>query len=175
MIMNTFFKLAALLVVAAWVGVAPFPGAREVLAHPADAGLNPPPDSATASSRLSTNTTEVIRLAEAAADEKLILAYIESAQTPFELSAEGIIYLKDLGIDESTITAMLRHDTTLRERGLPPGVAPPDINQLTSDQKLAAPTTNAPATAGEPVYVTNAPPEVAPFYEPLEPYGSWVE
>jgi len=173
--MNTFFKLAALLVVAAWVGVAPFPGAREVLAHPADAGLNPPPDSATASSRLSTNTTEVIRLAEAAADEKLILAYIESAQTPFELSAEGIIYLKDLGIDESILTAMLRHDTTLRERGPQPGAAPPVTNQLNSVPTLLSPATNAAATAGEPVYVTNAPPDVVPFYEPLEPYGTWVE
>src|SRR6266567_8602707 len=98
MVMKTVFKLAPRLVVAVWMGVAFFSGASKVMAAPAEPDLNPPADSATASSRLSTNATEVIRLAESGLDEKLILAYVESAQTSFELSAEEIIYLKDLGI-----------------------------------------------------------------------------
>ena len=63
--------------------------------------------------RLSTNANEVIRLAETGVEEEVILAYIENSQSPFALSAEDIIYLKDLGIAAPVIAAMLAsgHDT----------------------------------------------------------------
>src|ERR1051325_6726593 len=122
--MKRFLEWGRCWIVAACTCVACFSGASIAVAADADAVGGPPPDSASAASRLSTNVTEVIRLAESGSDEKLILAYVESTPTLFELSAEGIIYLKDLGIDGSIITAMLHHDTTLREHSLRPGDAP---------------------------------------------------
>src|SRR5262245_54749006 len=47
---------------------------------------------------LTVGTAEVIRLAEAGSGDDVVLAYIRNSQLPFSLSADHILYLKDLGI-----------------------------------------------------------------------------
>jgi hypothetical protein len=124
-----------------------------------------PPAPGPRPSHLSTNVLDVLHLAESGVEEPVILAYVDNSQTPFDLSSEDIIYLRDIGISPQIVSAMLRQDNVLRER-LPQSTVP--------NEPLPSPVTNAPP-ASEPVYVTNAPPQVAYFYDSLAPYGTWVD
>jgi len=76
-----------------------------------------------------------------------------------------VLYLRDVGLSSAVVTAMLNHDTTLRNQGPPDSnVAPPPA------QEPAPPEPEAP-----PVYATTPPPEVNYFYNDLSPYGTWVQ
>jgi hypothetical protein len=59
--------------------------------------------------RLSPWTSEVVKLAESGIEEHVILSFIENSGT-FNLGAEQIIYLNDLGLSGVIVAAMLRHD-----------------------------------------------------------------
>src|SRR6266403_5801947 len=63
---------------------------------------------------LTPGAAEVIRLAESGSGDDVVLAYIRNSQAAFNLSADHILYLKDLGLSSAVLTAMLAHDTTLR-------------------------------------------------------------
>ena len=154
---------------------------------PASLGQAPPPVSVaqTASApteAISPGAQEVLRLAESGVGEEVITAYIDTARVPFAVDAADIIYLNDLGISTDLITAMLRHDTALREQGV---VAAPQANPYSAaqpqpqyqpqrpPQPVVIP--DAPTVPAAPVYVSNAPQEVTYFYDSLAPYGTWVE
>jgi len=103
---------------------------------------------------------EVIKLAQAGVGESVIQSYIANSGTPFNLDSDQIIYLRDLGLSDATVNAMLQRDQTL---GAPAPVAttPPPQPQ----------TVTAPA---------NPPPQDLPadetyFYDSLSPYGNWVD
>jgi len=117
----------------------------------------------------------------------VVLAYIQNSQVPFSLSADNVLYLKDVGLSPQVTSAMLSHDSTLRNQpqqyaptapapAVPPGTAPSTYQW----QSPAAPTAPAPAeppppaTAPPPAYVTSAPADVSYFYNDLSPYGTWV-
>jgi len=99
---------------------------------------------------------QVVRLAQAGVDESVILAYINNSSSPFNLTSGEIIYLKDLGLPDDAVQAMMQRD-----------------------QQLGAPATAAPETASDTNAVeTSAPPaEVTQnyFYDTLSPYGDWVD
>src|SRR5258706_1701845 len=124
---------------------------------------------------LSPTVREVLRLSESGVGDQVVLAYIQNAQTSFSLSADHILYLRDLGLSPEVTTAMLNHD-----RGLPvqmsattpqPGVPqPPRAPQPEPEVPPSEPVT-APLT---PAYVGNPPTEVNYFYNDLSPYGEWV-
>ncbi len=133
----------------------------------------------TVAAELSANSREVVRLAQSGVEEEVLLAYVESVSSPFSVSADDIIFLKDLGISGTVISEMLRHDTSLREQAGPPATTA-GTNQFVYDQKLFPGSTKPPEAAltpaiPTPVYVTNAPAPVVTFYEPLQPYGNWIE
>lgn len=62
--------------------------------------------------RLSPWTTEVVKLAESGIETDVILAFIENSGT-FNLGADQIVYLNDLGLSGEIVNAMLRHDREL--------------------------------------------------------------
>lgn len=124
---------------------------------------DPPP----APVQLPPNVLQVIRLAESGIERPVLLAYIETARTPFLLTADEIIYLKDIGIDAELVTGMLNRDAVLRAEKL-------EVDAATAPQGVATPRPMA-TDVPPPVYVTNAPPQVAYFYSALEPYGAWIE
>jgi Family of unknown function (DUF6600) len=151
------------------------PGSNQTLLSGAEPELDSPAETASSLGLASDNLGEVMRLLEAGVEEPVVLAYIESCRTPFQLSAEDVIHLKDLGVSSGVITALLHQDTVLRDQQLQVGAASSATNQFVYDQKLYPASTDvAPAAFPEPVYVTNAPTEVANFYSPLDPYGSWI-
>ena len=98
---------------------------------------------------------QVVRLAQSGVDESVILAYINNSSTPFNLTPDQIIYLKDLGLPNDAVTAMIQRD-----------------------QQLGATETPAPApqTAAQPD-TSEQPAEVTQnyFYDTLSPYGNWVD
>jgi hypothetical protein len=122
---------------------------------------------------------EVIKLVQAGVSEEVIFAFIERHQGKFNLGADQIVYLNDLGVASAVITAMLKHDgsdTALADVATAP--APNVQTQIVSNvpQNQAQPV--YPAEQAAPQVQTVAPPptstEVTYFYDALAPYGSWV-
>ena len=107
-------------------------------------------------SDLSPGLAQVVKLAEANVGDDVILAYLKNSGEATVPTADEILYLKDLGVSDAVITALLQSPT--------PSTVPPP-----------AP---APVTP-PPVQVVTAPPTetvtTAYFEEQLSPYGSWVE
>lgn len=121
--------------------------------------------------RVSQAMNEVIRLAQAGVDESVILTYVTNSTATFLLGAEEIVYLHDIGVPGSVVTAMMQRDQMLRTAYANAAGAAPVVQ------------TNEPAVAVAPSYVnapqsTAAPTEVVSedyFDETLSPYGTWIE
>jgi hypothetical protein len=62
--------------------------------------------------RISPWANEILRLAKAGIEERVMLSFIENSGT-FNLGAEQIIQLSAAGVSGEVITAMLQHDTEL--------------------------------------------------------------
>lgn len=140
---------------------------------------------------------EVIHLAEANTSEDVIIAYVQNSPASFNLSADQILYLRDIGITSPVITAMLSRDAALKNQpqtysynqslyppstsaSNPPPVAPEPAAAAptpTAEAPADAPPATVPATApaAAPVYVTSPPQEVNYFYNDLAPYGTWIQ
>jgi hypothetical protein len=148
---------------------APVPGAPEQAQPAAPVNLSP-------------GAAEVVRLAGSGVGDDVVLAYIQNSQAAFALSADDVLYLKDIGLSPQVTSAMLSHDSALR--GQPQQYAPaaqPGAAPLTYQwQTPAAPAPAAPEmpppqiAAPPPAYVTSAPADVSYFYNDLSPYGTWV-
>ena len=135
----------------------------------------------------SPGANEVIRLSEAGTTEDVIVAYIQRSTAPFNLSADQIVYLKDIGLSSTAITDMLNRDRDLQAQGQaynydqrlypsanPSAVAPQPVSAPPPEVAPAPPTPAAVETP-PPVYVSSPPPEVNYFYDDLSPYGTWVQ
>jgi hypothetical protein len=107
---------------------------------------------------------DVLRLAESGVGDDVVLAYIQNAQAMFNLGADDVLYLRNLGVSSVVITAMLNHDTTLRNQPPEnPNSVPPAPGQEPVPQEEP------------PVYSSAPPADVNYFYNDLAPYGTWVE
>lgn len=98
---------------------------------------------------------ELVRLVQAGVDQSVILTYIENSLRFFNLDADRIIYLADLGTPSEIIEAAMEHDKQLLQEGISPAASP---------------------SAEETEAMTNPPPEVTEdyLYDTLSPYGTWV-
>jgi hypothetical protein len=146
---------------------------------------------------------EVIRLLQGGVSEEIIVAFIMNSAEPFNIGADEILFLHDLGAPPPLITVLIQKDSSpemmARKQSakavkpLPPGVAltVPATNVFASTPPSNSPPTTSPP---EPVAVnppaglqpvtpvaTYTPPapeviqEPSYFYDELAPYGSWVE
>ena len=117
--------------------------------YPAQAQPAPlPPDSSTESSALPANIlpasplAQVIRLMQAGVDESVIMTYVTNSSSTFNLNSDKIIYLKDIGLPNEVVTAMMQRDQLLQQQMTASAYQPPA-------QPAPAPTTEQPET--EPV------------------------
>lgn len=164
---------------------------------PENAPPAPPPE-------LPADVQEVVQLAQNTLGEQVLVDFVATIDKPYSLTADHVIYLKDLGIPETVIAALLKRQVALG--GEPVDLPPSDLadsgtTNAPVEPKLAL--TNAPganlgvATAPAPApSQPNAPtigetPGAAPasepvpqpattvnynvFYSSLSPYGTWVE
>jgi hypothetical protein len=119
----------------------------------------PPPPNILPTSPLA----QVIRLAQAGVDESVIMSYVTSSTSMFNLDSETIIYLSDLGVPNEVVTAMMQRDQVLQQQMAAANPPPPPPDTTTT-----APT--EPPPSPEPTEVT-----VNYFYSSLAPYGTWVD
>ena len=115
---------------------------------------------------------QVIRLSQAGVDESIILTYITNSSSTFNLDSDKIIYLKDIGLPNEVVTAMMQRDQQLQQQMAatayqPP--APPAPATDTNPETEPAPPPPEEQPAPPPTEVT-----INYFYDTLAPYGSWV-
>ena len=141
-----------------------------------------PPANPPANVTLSPGLAEVVKLAQAGVGEEVIFAYVDKSVSPFQLGADQILYLKDLGVSENVITSMLKHDSSAALAAPAAPASPLVQTQVVSNVSQPLPVNPAPpalsATVTAPAPAMSAPPPSAPevtqFYDALSPYGSWV-
>jgi len=168
-----WFGLAAMLAVPTLSGVAQTAemaaaGAAERVQAAAPANLSP-------------NAAEVLKLASSGVGEDVVLAFVQNSQSRFNLSADDVLYLRDVGVPEPVITAMLNRDNALGPQeapSQPAQYAPAPTEPAPAAAEAAAPTpapaTTAQAVTPAPAYVASPPEDVTYFYNDLAPYGTWV-
>jgi hypothetical protein len=132
---------------------------------------------------LTTSAAELVKLANSGVDEGVMLAYVTNSSSTFNLSAEEIIYLNDIGVPSPVVTAMIQRDQALKGSATSTlaATAPPPVQ--TAPAPVPAPTPGDVAPQGynqPPPYPTEPPPPVEQdvsypeFYDSLAPYGTWV-
>ena len=151
-------------------------GVRSPFNSPAQAQTTPPPpDSATESSALPPNVyptsplAQVIRLTQAGVDESIIMTYVTNSGSTFNLDSDKIIYLKDIGLPNEVVTAMMQRDQLLQQQMTAAAYHPP-AQPAPAPDTTYQPETAPPQPVEQPAEVT-----VNSFYDTLAPYGSWVD
>lgn len=103
--------LAAWLPVSTWGQEASAGGAEEAgSASATSAQLNALPP----------NAREVVKLSQSGADDQVVTAFVKSSATPYSLTADEIISLKNIGVSSPVISAMVSHDNELLHKGRGP-------------------------------------------------------
>ena len=152
-----------------------------------------------ASIKLTGALAELVKLAESGVEESVMMAFVTNSTRPFNLGVEQIIYLNDIGVPGSVVTAMIQRDQALK--GLAGGpepvpaapasiAAPSQATSQPADPGVYAPQPVAPpappqmAVAPQPP-MDNATVEYLPppaedtgystYYDSLAPYGTWVD
>jgi hypothetical protein len=132
---------------------------------------------------LSPGLSEIAKLAQAGVAEDVILAYVEKYEGRFDVGADQILYLNDLGVSGAVITSMLKHDgsseTAATLTNQPPSLVQTQIvSNVPQNQILPSYAEPAPEQPAPQVATQMAPPptsaEVSYFYDTLSPYGSWI-
>ena len=110
----------------------------------ADVSAVPPPSVAPPPSILPTSPlAQVIRLTQAGVDESVIMTYVTNSSSTFNLDSDKIIYLKDIGLPNEVVTAMMQRDQQLQQQMAAAAYQPPA-------QPAPAPATTEPETAPPP-------------------------
>lgn len=163
---------------------APPPVDNPPLAHVAP---QPPAD-------LSPGVLAVVDMVHAQVSVPVLLEYVNTTTNAFHLEAEDIVYLKDLGVPDEVLTAMLKragHEAAPEEPAPAEAAPAPPIEspqastnatELTAvpppstyDQTVTPTTPAPPSTQAPPPPPTGAPPVTENyFYAPLAPYGTWL-
>ncbi len=118
---------------------------------------------------------EVVEMARSNVGESVLLEFVKNSPDPFEIKPEEIVYLKDIGVPETVVTAMIKRTGELHAQGV---VTVPAAETVASGAQGAAP-------ADQSAYATTVTPtaEIAPpplpvtdnyYYSSLSPYGSWL-
>jgi hypothetical protein len=152
---------------------------------------------------LSPALAEVVRLLEANVGQDVVMAYITNSTLPFNIGANEIVYLHDLGMPPTLITTLINIDSSpemvarkkeaIAVKPLPPGVAlsEPATNVYSPKGTFAVANPPEPEPVGADAGVVYPPAptadvayDVAPpvtevnnsyFYTSLAPYGTWCD
>jgi hypothetical protein len=121
--------------------------------------------------QLSDAAREVIKLSDSSTDESVVMAYVTNSKYRFDLNAEDVIYLRDVGIPSNVIEAMLQRDATLNNQVAETSTSEPAPATATDETTNTVAEASPAPTVAEPA---ESVPEVQPFYDALSPYGTWV-
>jgi hypothetical protein len=122
---------------------------------------------------------EILKLVDSGVDEAVLLAFVTNSPSAFKLDAEQIIFLNDIGIPSTVVTAMIQRDQALKAfatnavavAAAPAPAAPPPapVEAAPTPGEMAP---QADYTTGTAVAAADG--AYAPFYDSLAPYGTWV-
>ncbi len=127
-----------------------------------EAAAGPPPDPAVA---LPPNIApdsplgQVVKLVQAGVEVGVVKTFIVNSGSAFNLDAEKIITLNDLGVPTEIINVMMEHDKKFTVAATAPPPPAPAPATVVENSTLVAP---------------DAPVTVEYFNNTLSPYGSWV-
>ncbi len=124
---------------------------------------------------------EIVKLANSGVNELVMLAFVTSSVHTFDLGAEEIIYLNDIGVPAAVVTAMIQRDQELKGGFASPPMPPP---RSPEPAPPAGEPIMPPPSDGRASYAVEAPltPPESPggdseemFQDSLAPYGNWVD
>lgn len=147
---TTSLRVSALLLLTGMVFPADAPAGTPITETPALNISSTPGNSsvrrerAPSQPRFSPWTTEMVTLAQAGIDESILYAYMDCCAGTFNLGADQIITLTQLGLSGDIITAMLQHDADILAgvRPVPISAAPAstiEISVIGSGETTAEP------------------------------------
>ncbi len=104
-----------------------------------------------------TQENDLLSLAKSGIEEQIMISYIDAAKGPFNLTADQIIELKDLGVSTKVISRALQHGQNAEAAAAEPTTAAnPEASQpAVSHESFVEPATVAPIA---PAYQTAAAP-----------------
>ena len=135
---------------------------------------------------------QFIKLADSGVEEEVLLSYVQNTATPFHLGPDEIIFLNDIGIPPTVVTAMLEHDSVLKQRMAEAVAAWDASSDAVGVEQYAgggpaysilpdAPPFDEVIPVDYPVDSYEPAPEPEPsggvsyFYDSLAPYGTWMD
>ena len=124
---------------------------------------------------------EIIKLVNSGVNESVLLAFVTNSVHTFDLGAEEIIYLNDIGVPAAVVTAMIQRDQELKGGfASPPGPPLPAPEPAPpAGEPMMPPPSNGSASYAVEAPLT--PPDGAGgdseemFQDSLAPYGNWVD
>ena len=136
-------------------------------------------DSATpAAVQLSYGMPQVLQLAQAKVGDDTIVAYVKNSGTIYSLNASQIVYLKQQGVSDQVITAMLNQRQNVTGTAAPASSTAPQPNSsVDTSTAVAQPTVTYQTVPSSTVYVmpdTQTYNYDAYYYQPYYyPYYAW--
>ncbi len=138
---------------------------------PETPAMNPAPP-------LSPADTQVLQLVQAKIGDGTIITYIQNSGTIYGLDPAQIVYLKQLGVSEPVINAMLNQRTAVAAQAQANNAANPAQPPPTTTATVAQPTTPPPAPSTTYIVPDSQAYDYAQWAAPYEypyyyPYYSW--
>ena len=108
---------------------------------------------------------DLISMARSGVDETVLQTYIETSPMPYDLSADDIVTLKDLGVSSRVIRAALLHGRDMDTASARQTVREAASDTSEASQSIVTSSATAPADSMNTSF----------FYDALYPYGNWVD
>lgn len=141
------------------------PAASAPIVQTAPPGTNANPQA------LAFGVSEVVKMYQGGISKEIIVSYINNSSLPFHLTADNIIYLKDLGLPQEVTSALIARDGQLQREN---SAAYQQAAAIQQQEQATAASAAANAAAGQaaaaqvppPVVMPNAPAPQVPPYPP---------
>jgi hypothetical protein len=112
---------------------------------------------------------DILKLADGKVANPVIVSFIEASPVAFQPTAQEVIMLKDHGVSDDVIKAMLAHGSHLREQRAPAPASVPLMAAQNPAPQAPAPASPAPAYSEYPGYTSTTPYYA---YDPSYAYAS---
>jgi hypothetical protein len=120
---------------------------------------------------------DLLRMARSGVDEEVLSAYIFASADAFDLSADDIITLKDLGVPSKVIKEALHHGHGIDTATAAETATVADETKMTTPDDAITPAPELSPAVSTSAAVAPSPDDqnISFFYESLYPYGNWFD
>jgi hypothetical protein len=132
--------LAAITATAVCLGVPPSSANAQNTSTTSSSATTPRAAGVTQIPALPYGAGEVVKMYQAGINKDIIVSYINSTALPYHLSADGIIYLRSLGLPQEVTQSLIQRDGQLQQQAM---------QQYSYQQQMAAATATANGVAAQ--------------------------